>query len=78
MVFIDELGTGSKTHNLADLLELIATKRRRAEDILREHPDCLYHDTDSLFLRDSESSRKVLIRYKIEMSSLYGRFGQVE
>jgi hypothetical protein len=56
-------------------LDLLATLSRRAEDPLRNSPDCLYQDTDSVCMRDSEESRKLISEFKKDLNDLYGKFG---
>jgi hypothetical protein len=62
-------------YSIAARMELLATLSRRAENPLRNSPDCLYQDTDSVVMRDTEESRLIVSEFKREMNDLHGRFG---
>lgn len=61
-----------KGRSLADEIERLATLSRAAEEPLRNSPDCLYQDSDSVFMQDTEEARQLLVVYKREVQGLAG------
>jgi hypothetical protein len=62
--------------SVAAELERLATLVRRSERHLRNCPDCIYQDTDSVVVHDSPAVREAAVKVRRELNSLYGRLGE--
>jgi len=63
-----------QTTSVAARMEKLATLTRAAESPLRECPDCLYQDGDSVFLRDSPASREAVTAWSRNFDRLCDEF----
>lgn len=57
------------------MMEQLATLCRRAENPMRDSPECLYQDADSAHLRGGAESRRLVSDYERDVGEACRRFG---
>ena len=60
--------------SIAARLELLAALSRKVQEPLRQSPDCIYWDTDSVCMKDTPESRQLAAEMKQNLNRLHGKF----